>query len=144
MYTRIAGTMLLMSLAACGDNGYGGGYSAGAGVGPGGYYGTSPGGASDATLSVSVTNYDPVDYALWIQWQDNLGNVQQEFLVILPAAPPGSFSPISQTWPAVSGFSYSLVLLDPSGGYVDSAFLGCLSPGDFLPVSFVVVGGVLQ
>lgn len=140
-HKTIGGALLLLTLAACGD-GYGGGYPGGSSAGSGVYPVGSP--APDATISVSVTNYDEMDYALWIQWQDDLGNVQQEFLAFLPAALPGSFSQAFQDWPSVSGFPYWLVLMDPGGGYVDSVFLGALAPGDFLPASFLVVGGVLQ
>ena len=130
--------ILCSSLAACG-----GGYAGGAGTDPG----TCSGGgtpmppSSDATISLRVTNYDAVDYALWVQWQDNLGNVNQDFVTILPAAPPGSQSQVLQDVPVTSGMPYSLLLLDSSGTPWDSIPLGILNPGDVVPLNASVLNG---
>jgi hypothetical protein len=131
---------LVCSLTACGGSGYGSGTQVGVGVGitPGGGTPVTP--PADATVSLSVTNDDQVDYALWIQWQDNLGNLNQDFVAILPAAQPGNPSQVFQDVSVISGFPYTLLLLDTSGSLWDSISLGTLNSGDILPVNLTVLG----
>ena len=129
--------VLLSLLGACNDSGYGAGL--GGGDGSGSYYSGGPSGAADATFSLSVVNDDAVDYALWIEWQDTYGNVNQNFMALLPAAPPGSFSQAVQDVPVVSGVPYALDLLDPSGNLWATMPLGTLNPGDVVPVNLTVV-----
>ena len=139
MLKVLTSAMVLGCLAACGGGGYGGGAGTGMGSYPAGGPPISP--SADATVSLSATNYDGVDYALWIQWQDNFGNLNQDFVAILPAAPAGSMSQVVQDIPVNSGIPYSLLLLDPWGNIWDSLSLGILNPGDVLPLNVSAVNG---
>jgi len=139
MKRNLATVLLLSFLAACGDDGYGGG-----GAAIGGYPVGSPiTPLPDATFSVSVANYDSVDYTLWMEWQDDWGNLNQVLFAAVPAGPAGSYSLISQDWSAISGFPYWLVLADPSGAIIDSLSLGILSSGQIAFVNISVVGGAM-
>jgi hypothetical protein len=147
MWKTLAIVMLCL-LAACGGSGYPsdapppGGDSSGSIVTPANA--GPPVSVPDATFSVTIANYDEIDYAMWIQWHDDQGAPQEDFLGLVPAAPPGSFTEIIQSWAAISGVPYELLLMDPSGGLVDSTGLGILGSGDYNSLSYLVVGGVLQ
>jgi hypothetical protein len=139
---------MLCLLAACG----GGGFSMDAApqdpvapvtpISPGG--GGAPVSVPDATFNVGITNYDEAEYALWVQWQDAQGAIQEDFLESVPAALPGSFTQVAASWPAVSGTSYELLLMDPSGALVDTASAGIPASRDTISLSYLVVGGVFQ
>jgi hypothetical protein len=139
---------MLCLLAACGGSGYSmdaapqGPDAPVPPISPGG--GGPPVSVPDATFSVSIANYDETEYALWVQWQDDQGAIQEDFLGSVPAAFPGSFTDVAASWPAVSGTSYELLLLDPSGAMVDTSFAGIPASGDTISLSYLVVGGVFQ
>ncbi len=138
MSKHLMSAILCSSLAACGG-GYGGGAGTDSGTYPGGGPPIPP--SSDATVSLNITNYDSMDYALWVQWQDNLGNLNQDFVAILPAAPSGSQSQVLQDVPVTSGIPYSLLLLDPWGNPWDAIPLGILNSGDVVPLNASVLNG---
>jgi hypothetical protein len=98
----------------------------------------------DTTYSLSIANYDDAGYALWVQWQDDLGRNTQEFVVSLPQAPQGSFSHAVQGFHAIPGASYSLLLMDRLGNLVDAAPLPVVAAGELKPLSLTVMGGFLS
>jgi hypothetical protein len=98
----------------------------------------------DATYSLSITNYDDAEYSVWVQWQDDLGRFNQEFVVSLRRPPPGSFSHAIQGFQAKSGAPYVLVLMDAAGALIDAAPIPVLASGEVIPLSFTVMGGFLS
>jgi hypothetical protein len=89
----------------------------------GGYLGPVGGPASDATLSVSVTNYDPVDYAPLDPVARQSGKRAAGDSCLPSGSPARRFL---STLPTLACCVRLLLLARPHGsGYVDSAFLGC-------------------
>jgi hypothetical protein len=99
-------------------------------------------GPPEAELIVEVKNEDPVDYALWLEWQDKTGAWQQEYLFSvygdICVGPRQDFSDRI----LLAGVAYSVLLADPSGNVFDSDLV-MLSENTLVDMHYCIVGRVL-
>ncbi len=99
-------------------------------------------GPPEAELIVEVKNEDPVDYALWLEWQDDSGAWRQEYLFSVYGdvfvGPRQDFSDRI----VLAGVAYSVLLADPEGNVFDSDLV-VLSENTLLDLHYCIVGRVL-
>lgn len=93
------------------------------------------------TFEITVDNFDPALYQIWLMWTDDLGRSQSWLLDILDTYQVG-------TWwiDVVPGRSYRLVLADLNGVWLDTADMGALtepSTSPFLFTRLIVSGSFL-
>ena len=99
-------------------------------------------GPPEAEVIVEVKNEDPVDYALWLEWQDDAGAWQQEYLFSVYrdgcVGPRQDFSDRI----VLAGVAYSILLADPAGNVFDSDLV-MLSENTVVDLHYCIVGRVL-
>ena len=92
---------------------------------------------------IQATNQDPVDYALWIEWEDAAGAISvQSYLFSVfgdPFCGPTTNFVIVQADPSIS---YTILLADPWGAVYDTYQL-LLPTATSVDVSFNIVDGYL-
>jgi hypothetical protein len=95
-----------------------------------------------AELIVEATNEDPVDYALWLEWQDDTGAWNQDYLFSVfgdvCVGPRQDFSDRI----VLAGVAYSVLLADPAGNVYDRDVV-MMSENTLVDLHYCVVGRVL-
>jgi hypothetical protein len=94
-----------------------------------------------AEVIVEATNYDPVDYALWLEWQDDAGTWNQTFLFSVFGDP--YFGPTQDFADLLvpPGTVY-ILLADPAGNLFDTQVVW-LPAGSVLDLHYQIASGFL-
>jgi hypothetical protein len=99
-------------------------------------------GPPQAELIVEATNDDPVDYALWLEWQDDAGTWNQEFLFAVSGDRCHGTTRDFSDRIVLAGVPYSVLLADPAGNLFDSDLV-MLSQNSLVDLHYRIIGRVL-